>query len=110
MMTEDQKAEYHALCAKMFARTLSPNEEPRLKALAEMYKEVVKAEQEAHVADTLARQQIELAAKREEAEKAKREEEILHQISYFKSVLNPKVDDDALKAAWLSFRSLVGDP
>ena len=45
-----------------------------------------------------------------DAAKAKREQEIGHQLSFLKNVLNPKISDDALLAKWLEFRAVVGDP
>ena len=62
------------------------------------------------VAARLAAHKEEHEAARAAVEKARRERDLSHQLSWLKNALTPRVSDEALEGHWLAFRASVGDP
>lgn len=106
-MTPEDLSRYTSLVAKMQQNALNENEKKELPELAKRFAVYqAKAWEDERQAKKEA-QDGELAAKREAAEKAKREEALAHQLSWLKAALNPVVDDEVLKTQWLLFRQVV---
>lgn len=108
-MDDQELARYFELVGKMKAGTLDQTkcEHVELKALGEKYATHLRVKQEQE-RDEGEKVRLEALRKRQAEDEAERAEQATgHQLSWLKSVLNPKIPDEKLAALWAEFRAAV---